>query len=335
MANGIGRKRSMGIAMEATYGTYAATPIFTLPLLDTPRIDIKVNKERNVAALGSSYGADDVKTKNRMVEFSLNVKIDEDHVPMLLAQKFSISSVTASGETTVYNHTLTYSSSNDLASYTLFLDDDDRTSIKTSGCRFSKINIIAEQGFLRAEIDGMGSFPTNWSGSTTIVEPNEFVGRNVVYSFGTYGSTSTATSALTATLNHEFGLSAEETNFVLGSQEISKIYNTEDIFTSEIEGNFSAFATFRDKYTANTAVQWDLNIIDTGRTVTGSSNNTTPKIKFDYKKGYIEDWSEDGGLSDILKEKVTLLAVDDPTIAAAPLEVTVTNSKAGSVYTGS
>jgi hypothetical protein len=324
MANGIGRKRTMGIAKETTYGTIVGSPTFTLPLLDTPRVEIVQNKEENIAALGSTYAVNALMNTNRMVNFSMNIKIDEDHLPLFLLQRYTIDSDAHSGETVVYDHVATYAPGA-TTSYTLFLDDDDRTSIKMAGCKFESMNFSIEQGYIRVEVSGKGIFSDTWVGSNTVAQPKEFVGRHAVFGIGADGAGTTNTSIIKAMMNHSFTLSGDDFNFELGNQNMTALEVQEDRYELEVTKRFTNF-TFRDYYTNNTKLEWDMLITDTARNVTGSVASTKPSILAEYPVGYMSAWAEEGGLGDSLTETFTLLAVDEVGVATAPAQFTITNA---------
>lgn len=325
MSNGTGRKRTLGIATEATYGVQASSPTFVLPILDTPRVEIMQNKEDNIASLGSTYNANQVVNTNRQSNVSVPVKVDEDQLPIFFKQKFTITSTTASGETAVYQHTLAYNSNNNGTSYTLFLEDGDRTSQVITGVRFSDLNLTAESGFLKLDLSGIGKYPTTWTGTNTVVQPKDFVGRNVALQFAEYTASLSTISALSAVLNHTFALSGDDLNFALGSQDLTSLFTTEDTFTNEIKMLFSDF-TYRDLFEGNDRVKWTITAQDTGRYVTGSVASTNPYIQFSYPVGYIKNWVEEGGASDILTQTLTLMPVDEIGVSTAPLQIVVKNA---------
>lgn len=325
MSNAPGRKRTLGIAVEGTYGTPASAPTFVVPVLDVPKFEVVQNKVRNTASFGNTYQTNDMTATTRLVNFAMPIKVDEDQLPIFFKQKFTITSALVTGESSVYQHTLAYNSNNG-NSYTLFLQDSDRTSQKISGVKFSAINLKADnKEYISLDITGMGQYPTTWTGTNTLVQPKEFVGRHATFNYGSYGVSKTAFSALTAVLNHTFNLSAEDTNFALGSQDMVTLINTEDDFQSIIEALMPDL-TVRDDYQANTAKMWDLTITDTARNITGSVANTKPYIQFAYPVGFIESWKESGGLADILKQELTLTPVNRVGVSTAPLQIVVKNA---------
>jgi hypothetical protein len=327
MGNGIGRKRTLGIALEGTYGVPAAIPTFVLPVLEVPRFKLVQNKVRNVAALGSTYQTNNIKNITKMINFSMPIKIDEDQLPIFFKQKFTINSALISGETSVYQHTLSYNTNNG-PSYTLFFEDGDRVSEIISGVKFSALNLTANtKDYIKLDITGVGKAPVTWTGTNTVVAPKEFTGVHAVFNYGDYGGSKAATSILNAVLNHTFNLSGDDENFALGSAEMVNVYNKEDDFQGVVEAMFDAI-TIRNEYLNNTEKQFDLTITDTGRNITGSAINTKPYIQFNYPAGFVEGWDESGGLADLLKQSLTLTPIDRIGLTTSPLTIIIKNATA-------
>lgn len=331
MANAIGRQRVIGIAKETVYGTPAGAPTFYLPILDLPTLTVVQNKAENISALGSAYQVNAVKNTTRMATFTLNFKLNEDVLPLILGNKFSISSAAASGETVVYTHTLAYNSGitgASITSYTLFLDDPILGDVLVSGAKFNSVNMTAEIGdFIKCEVSGTGKVPSSTSFSPSLTQPTEFVGRNVGFEYADYGSSYASTPIMSLNFNHTFNLSDEGSNFVLGSADLNSIYTTEDRF--ELSGSrLLTDSTIRDDFTNNTKVKAKISIIDTDRYVTGSVASTRPSIIAEYPAGYITTWAENGDLTSLIKEDFTFLPVDEVGIADAPAKFTITNKTA-------
>lgn len=324
MSNGIGRKRSLSIAIEGAYGTASTDTKYILPIMGTPRFEVMANKERNTASLGSTYQADNLRTTEKYTEISLSVKVDEDTLPVLFSQQFAIASSTATDS--AYTHTLTYSNSNSLASYTLFLDDDDRTSEYVAGAMFSEINLTFERGYIVAELTGIAKSPTTWTGSNTLAQPNDFVGANAVLNYSAYTDSKAAYSVLTLGVNHSFNLSDDSSNFALGSEELSQVYGGESEFNTEVSALMADYST-RAHYTGNEKIKYDVTVTDTGRFVAGATA-TNPSIVFDVPAGYIEEWSEEGDAGDLIKQSFNMMAVDEIGVANAPMAITVVNNVA-------
>lgn len=332
MSNGIKRRMSLGISLEDTYGVLTGTSsTYALPVVDSS-IEEVVNKAENTAMLGSTYEVNDSKVLNSYTNFSFTVKADENVVPLLFKQKFSISSALVSGETAVYEHTLTYKNANVAGaneSYALFVDDPDRDDLKMNGARFNNIDIVGTQdNFVLIELSGIAQFPEKVAITNTIdFAAREFVGRNITYTQADYGDSLASQKLSNLTARHNFNLSDEADNIMLGDDTISALFTKQDRFEAECTALFDS-NDIRDAWAAGTKQKSLISIEDTGRYVTGSVASTSPKIEIGYPIQSIMEWSRDGGANDIMKQNYRLLAIDDPSVATAPITLSVINSVA-------
>lgn len=327
MSNGIKRKRTVGIAAESAYANASATgsSTFVLPIVDYNVEDVTTIIE-NEAAVGSSYGVNDTMVATEMSNVSMTLKVDEDQLPLFFKQCFDINSSAASGETVVYQHVLSYNSSNTGTSYVLRIDDPDRDNLYVPGVKWESMNFVAEPGgFFTVELSGRGRHSETWTGSNTVTEFKEFAGRNATYQLVDQGTSYANYSALMANFNFTFGLSDDGDNFTLGSRLMQNLFTTVSRFEAEITALLSDY-TLRDKYRNNTTQKSKVIVTDTARFVTGSVANTSPSITFEYPAQKIIAWAEDGDLNAVLKQKFTLLATDQVGTADTPVKITVVNA---------
>lgn len=327
MSNGIGRKISIGIGGESAWGTPVASPTFYLPVTDYSVEEVVVQAE-NVANLGSTYAVNDVVNAFSYANFSLTFKMDENSLPLLLKQFCTVSSTTASGETVVYQHTCDFNSTNAGTSYTLFINDPDRSDNKQyiSGARYDTLNISAENnGFVMVEVSGRGKYPVTTTSGVTVESPREFVGKNASFKYATYSGTLATTSILTMNLTHSFGLTDDADNVTLGSDGLTQLYN----LASRFEGEFStlyADNTIRDDWKNGIEKQHQALFVDAGRYIAGSVASTNPSVTFTYPRSKIIEWSRDGASDDLLKQNFKLLALDKVGVASTPIQIVVKNS---------
>lgn len=325
--DGIARKRTLGIAIEATYGVPVLTPLFVMPVLTVPKVDPVITKILNEASLGSTYKSDSVIETKRMANVSgMEIKIDEDQVPVFFMQKFDIQSTAL--DAGAYQHTLTYNNDNDGTSYTLMIEDPDRGNEYYAGVKVGQIAAIFDtEGFARLQVDFTSRFPETWTGSNVVAQPKEFVGRHATFNYGDATGSKSATGILQAQLNHNFNLSGDDVNFELGNNEPVKIFTGEDEFDAEITAKYTN-RNIRDDWDNNTRKQFDITLTDTGRIITDSNTNVNPSVVFEYDAAYLDDWKEDGEKADILRQVFTLRPVDRIGVSDAPLKITVKNHTA-------
>lgn len=120
---GIGRLFSIGIAKEATRGTAISSASYWLPFSDAS-IEEKftnVTQDEAYGIIEDSVGQFRVKN---WAEGSLKVPLTDQSLPLLLYSQFgAVANATHSGETTVYDHTITVGESAQHQSLTLFIHD--------------------------------------------------------------------------------------------------------------------------------------------------------------------------------------------------------------------
>jgi hypothetical protein len=244
---------------------------------------------------------------------------------MLLANKFSIASVTVTGDPSAGIHTLSYSNITQKW-LTLFLEDDNRQGYLMKDVLLEGITIPLDQDFVRFEATAVGTYPVTWTGSNTITQPKEFVGRMVTFRYGDYEGTvgKSAYNLISANVQLNLGRNSEETMFALGSQDIAVHESTQDEFVCEAVG-LEVNRDNYDDFTNNTKKQWEFVVSNTDRFVVNTTNNTRPAVLFDFPVGYVEGFSEDAPLDDLVQETLTLHPVDEVGVANAPARIQVIN----------
>lgn len=327
MSVAIGRLRTLGIAAQSTFNTAAVSPTFTLPLQDAPTVEPVQNKVRNISALGSIYESNALVNANRYANIPINVKVDEEQFPLFFKQRFNITATVVTGETTVYEHTLSYTN-NTNTWYTLFLEDDNRRSWIMKNALLSDFAITMDAEFVRLEMQARGNYPETTTTANTITQPKDFVGRNVEFRYANYTSTKVTYNLLSANLTLGFSVNDEADAFFLGEDDLGTNVLVQDTdFMCEVVGLEIDKANF-DDFSNNTKKHWDFQMIDTGRTITGSVGTIYPYIKLDYPVGFMETYAEDAPLDQLVKETLGLYAVDEVGVANAPLVITVRNARA-------
>jgi hypothetical protein len=328
MANGIKRKQILGISKQATFGVAdTQNDKYWMPVMEMT-IGEEVSYIENEAFTGSIYKANDALPVMKMCKPSFTVKVSEAELPLLLLSFGTMSSALYTGETAVYEHVVTFTNSNQKQLYTLFLDDPDRTDLIIDSFRVDTFNISFEKGgWITAEISGLARYPQTGTVSPTLTEWLEFNTRHCNFLINDEGQTVATINLLSAKLNHSFGVSDNDDNFYLGSSDLSTSFNKEAEFSHEVSLHFPDL-TYKNKWSAGTRQAFRANITDTSRFVTGSVANTNPLIRFDYPSAYLSSWSEDGGAGDILKQTLTIKAIDRVTVTDAPIKITVRNAVA-------
>jgi len=322
--NGIGRLRTMGIAAQPTFSTPAPSATFVLPLTNAPQFNATVQKVLNEAALGSAYQVNDIENTVRFSEVPLEFKIDEDQVPLLLKQRFEIASVTVTGESAVYQHTLSYANGTQ-SWYTLFLQDDNLEDYYVQNVLFDNLDFTYDNDFVRVSAGAIGSYPVATTVTNAVTQPKEFVGRMVSYLDDDVPGTATATSVLTLNANLDFGINSDDTRFGLGSAELAALELTADKFMFSV-ARLKPDIGYYDDNTDGTTKTIEINVTDVDRDVTGSVSGTNPSIVYTVPRAKIESYTEEPDLNELTRENFDLTALKPAGVSNTPMQVVVVNA---------
>lgn len=326
MANGIGRLRTMGIAAQPTFGSPAPTATYVMPLTNAPQFSATVQKVLNEAALGSAYQVNDIQNTVRFAEAPLEFKIDEDQAPLFFKQRYTIASVTASGETDVYEHTLSYANGTQ-SWYTLFLQDDNLQDYIVRDVLFDNLDFTFDNDFVRVSANAIGAYPTQSAVTNVVTQPKEFVGRMVSYLDDNVPGTATATNVISLTANLDFGINSEDTRFGLGSAELAALELTADKFMFNVN-RLKPDVGYYDDNENGTTKQVEINVVDTAREVSGSAAATNPSIVFTVPRAKFENYNEEPDLNELTRETFDLTALKPAGVANTPMSIVITNAVA-------
>lgn len=328
MANGIGRKRAFGIAAQTAFGTASETASYWLPVIDFTPGEAVTYVENN-AMIGSSYEINDAHVEGRMANPTITLKVDEDSFPLLLKTFGTLTTTTHSGDDAVYDHTIAFSSTNVRQLYTLFIDDPDRTDLTFDSFRVDSITIPIQRGqYIQVELSGVSRYPVTASHTPSLSDFKEFTAANCAFRIADTGGSLSEVSLLEAELAHNFNVSDDSDNFNLGSVDMEQSFSKQAMFEHSVKLHFPDL-TYKDKVRDNEQQQFEAKIIDTGRDVSTSTAGTNPSITFEYPQAYLAEWAEDGGADDVLKQDLTIKALDKINVSDAPVKITCVNAVTG------
>jgi hypothetical protein len=332
MQAGILRKVKGGLARESVYGVKETLPnIFPLGMVEFMMEEV-IDKTENKAMLGSTYEVDKVRETNRYAKLTLKLKLDENILPLILLQNFSISSSLVSGESAVWEHVLTYlhnNASGEGQSFTFFVDDPDLQDEYYTGLRFDKFDfpvVVKDEVYI--ELTGVSNYPVAQSVSIPIsASPNSFVGKNTTFQLAKIAEELATQRALNLTLRHSYPLSGDDINFALGNGGLTQLFTQSPRFGIEFKDVLSDYE-LRTLWSDNEEVKARASLIDTTRYVEGSVANTNPSVVFDYPAGFLtgDGFKREGAANDIRQQNIKILPVDDPAVEKAPVEITVVNA---------
>lgn len=328
MAQGVLRRVTLAIAQESTPLTVSTGTKYIIPNVELS-YDPQVMYAENSSMLGSDYETSQTMPTIRQTSMTMKFKLDENLIPLVLRNKFAISTSAWTGDTGVYDHTLTYkggSVAGSGESFTLFWDDPDIGDCVVAGFRFNSTNFeYKPQEFVTVGIEGIGKYLDEQAVTNTVSATlREFVGRHTTTQMADYGSSYATENLYELTQNHNFTTGGEDRNFYLGSETMAINLLKESKFELSALVNYTDYS-YRNDYENKTQKKVKVTVTDTGRTIGASSN---PSVEFEYPIVNITKWAEEGGPNDIRAQRLTMLPIDDPSVSGAPLKVTVRNTVA-------
>lgn len=325
MTNGIARLRTMGIAKQTIFNVAATSATYVLPLTNAPQFNGVIQKAMNEAALGSAYIQNDMVKTVRMSDVPLEFKIDEDHLPLILNQRFNISSTTVSGDANAYEHIISFQNGTNNW-YTLFMQDDQRKDYIVKNALFDNLDFTFDQDFVRVSASVVGNYPEISTVTNAVVQPKEFVGRMTVYSDIDAPGTVTSSNALSATLNMDFGINDDATKHDLGNQDLAALLLTADSYIANIVRR-KPDTTYYEDHEDLVAKTFQIKTESTDRFITGTTV-TRPLLQFDVPRGKMENYNEEPDLNELIRENFDLRFLDVVGVSDTPVKITVRNQVA-------
>ncbi|HOU26514.1 MAG TPA: hypothetical protein PLD76_00480, partial [Paludibacteraceae bacterium] len=208
-------------------------------------------------------------TTIRQASVSMKMKVDENLLPLILRNKFAISSSAVSGDSGVYDHVLTYkvgSTAGSGESFTLFWDDPDIGDCVISGFRFNAMNFeYKPQDFVMVSTEGVGKYFTETAVTNTVSATlREFVGRHTKTEIADYGGAYAEESLYELAQNHSFEGAGEDRNFYLGSADMAVNLLKQSKFELSALVKYTDL-TYRNDYENRTQKALKVTVTDTGR----------------------------------------------------------------------
>jgi len=300
MSKQIGRLRKVGIAKETVKGT-AVVPAYWLHLTEfdpAPQINVK-DKEGAIGRIEDSNGASIVQKWSTP---KFGGYITDKAIGLIGYLTFgAVSSATKSGESAVYEHTLTMLNTNEHPSFTISHYDSNLQK-QIPYCLANKTVLEAlVDDYFKYTVEAIGKMEATTTGlSASFAEENVFVPKTISL------KTAANVAGLAAASNlcvQRFSLEVNknvEANFALTSDEPCFINNKQ----VEIKGTIEVIesdTTWRDLFTAGTAKAMELIAEDTATTIGSTSH---PKIDIVLANVKFNTYKEDIGLNDLIKETI-------------------------------
>jgi len=304
-SKGIGRLIQFGIAKETTRGTSESSASYWLDTMDLD-IDEKFNivtEEQTEGVIEDSTGS---QITQKWLEGSFSAYIDDISIALILYSLFgTLATTDHSGETAVYDHTITVEQTAQHQALSLFENDPlSGADYKHALGTISSLELAFEHGkildYTANFSSKKGATATNTPANTTI---KRFLPKHCAIKIADAladldGEDAMNINVANLTINQN-----SEPSFVLGSEEPADFYNKQFTIEGDLEINWDA-ETYRDLVKNGTyqALQFDLVHTDT----IGSASN--PEVRIRLARCSFTELARDMSQNEIVKQTLTFKA---------------------------
>lgn len=329
MSIAMGKEPTLGVGIETTPGTAVAAtkylPFVTCNIKGTqePIADesAKGIREKNWGAIvGAKKGEGDIE-----------VYVDVENAAYLIYPALgACSSATASGESDVYEHTITRKASNPPKTLTIIYNDTQDTR-KYAYATINTLELNVTDGIATISANFLSKFPASGTGTQAITEERILAFKDYTIKLGSGANGTAALSAASsanATPVRNFTLRINnnaEVQHLSGDNDIAQV----SIGELEVDGEYTLFyenTTERDFY------ETMLSSGDAVRamivTFSGNSigNAETEEIQIKIPNFHVRERGFDSGVSGFITENPTFVAEYDPTETKS-IEIVITNEQ--------
>lgn len=323
-----GREPYVGVGVENTAGTSVAAVKF-LPFV-TCTIRGMHEPMEDEAAKGVRERVWGAVTGKKRGEGDLEIYVDAENAPYLLVPALGVvTSSTAAGETTVFQHVITRKTGSTPLTLTIYYNDTHDTR-KYTYSTVNTMELSVSDGLATISANILSQFPTVGTASLSITEERVLAFKDYTVKFGS-GATGTAALANaasnTATKLQSFSLKVNN-----NAEAVYQSGNAscQDIALSqfEVEGDYTLFFendTERNFYenlvTGSNPVRAMI-VTFTGDSIGVSE---TEEIKIEIPNFHLRERNVDTAIAGFLTESPTYVAEYDPTEQRS-IRITVTNT---------
>lgn len=326
----LGREPYLGIGIESTAGTAVAASKYLPFVTCTVRgIQEPIADESAKGVRDKTWGAI---TGKKRGEGDVEIYVDAENAAYLLYPALgSIATATASGESSVYEHTITRKSSNPPKTVTLIYNDTQDTR-KYVYSTINNLELNVADGLATISANILSKFPSTGTASQSVSEERilAFKDYSVKFGSGANGTAALAAAAsATATPLSSFTLRINnnaEVQHLSGDNDVAQVSMSE----FEINGEYVLFyenTTNRDHYEtmldSSNAVRAMI-VTFTGDSI-GSAE--TEEIEIRIPNFHLTDRGIDTGVSGFITENPSFTAEYDPT-ETKTIQVKITNQTA-------
>ncbi len=316
----LGRLVSIGIAKEATRGTYVAPTYWEKH--DALKIDDEIDEVVDDAAAGVIEAGENSFGVAKYSKFEIDTKIkDKTFGLWLLAIMGTDTPALHSGETLVYDHVYSVAETNQHQSLSLSVKDPVQSYKYALGC-IDTVELTFEVGKIAVvKINGMAQLGVTVSPTVAMTAQNYFLPQYMTYkdaslSTGLAGATAKKIKKFTVKITKNL-----ERDMVLGSAAPNDFFNKTFNVEGTIEAFFSNESDFKTGFIADGYRAMLLDAINTDVTIGTAAN---PELKVQLNRCKIKSLGRDLGIGNIVKQTVSFAGLYDLT-TSAQLLITLTN----------
>lgn len=325
MANSpfIGRRESVGVAIETTAGTAAAPQAWQAHLALT--LDPKTSTIDNMSALGRIEQVNDSAITEEWVEGSINGKVTDTTIGYFLVNMFGqVSPALHAGETIVYDNTFTVASSTLPPTLTIARTNPVR-SRRFALSTLTDLEIDVKQNdWVMFTATVAGKSGASSTESVTYLAENEFTSKHVVVKFATnLAGIAGASAAQIKSLKIKFSRKTERFT-PLGLIDPTSFDPNDWTCTGTVVARYTDTA-LEDIAYANTAQAMSIAIVNTDVTI---GSTTRPSLTITAPKVRLDPQTLDNGLDKTLSQTFNFTAQVD-VVTGYIIQAILTNTKNG------
>lgn len=299
MAKYVGRRRTVGFALEASRGVAEAEAAYCINDANYNLVE-RVVKARNNQAFGRIEGNLYAEIVKQMAEGDVQFAIQDKSIGTILKALFgAVNTANHSGETTVKDHTFTVANTNNHASLTAFLDDPAIGKLAYANAMIDSFEFSAEaaqEEYIGATLGLQAKYPVASSFAVARGSQNEFRARDVAVKLATNLAGLGAASAISVrSVNFSINKNVKDLP-ALGSVDPIDFANQ----TVEVEGSIKLYLdddTYRTLMANGTFKALRVQLTRSDVTIGSAAN---PGLYFDFAKVDFDEWNADRGNDDIV-----------------------------------
>jgi hypothetical protein len=307
MAKGIGKLFSFGVAKEATRGTAESSASYWIPWLNLD-IQERDNKVLDEASIGVIEDSVDQKIVKQWAEGKWDAPIGDKHFPLiLLASLGTISSALKSGETAVYDHTITVVQNAQHPSLTFFIDDPlTGADYKHALGVITSLEIKYELGkYLQYTANIKAKKGTSATINPATTSENKFLPQHLTFKLANnLAGLDTANAISLKSLSLKIEKNIEDDD-VLGNIAPIDFLNKQFSIEGTLEAIWQNESDFKTIALSGTPKAMRIDLVNSDVTIGNSSN---PRIKIDLAKVIFKEITRPVTVGDIVKQTLAFKA---------------------------